>query len=501
MVLYGRVSQARDGRSTSVDDQLAALRAWAQREGWTVAGEYRDDNISASRYANGKLRDGWRDTMDAVAGGRAWALLVWEISRTSRDLGVYADLADTCRRHRVQLGYGGRLYDLRSAADSMAVGLSALVAESASHETSERTRRAVQSRAAAGKVHAQLPYGYRRVIDPVSGRTLRWEIDPERAAVVREIARRLLSGAESADEVAADLNRRGVPGPGAGRCARGCGCRARTGRPDPGWVGAHAKVSGRWVGGNMSRMVARPAYAGFRVHDRRVLEGVTGVQPPILTVAQHLGLRAMRSDPARDRWRQSTVTRHLGSGIFRCGRCAARGLDGRMRVVQHRAPTYSCRACHRVARRQAEVDAWVEAVVMARLSRPDALDELTGPGAAEVRREAEQRVAVLDAELVSAREMLARGEITVGDMAAFRRGWEPRMADAQAAARPVVPEGVAAMVGPDAGGLWAAASVRVRRAVVDALVVVTILPTGRRGGAPRPFDPDLVRVEWRTGVS
>lgn len=498
MVLYGRVSQARDGRSTSVDDQLTSLRAWARREGWPVAGEYRDDNVSASRYAHGKLRDGWRDTMDAVAGGRARALLVWEISRTSRDLGVYADLADTCRRHRVQLGYGGRLYDLRSAADSMAVGLSALVAESASHETSERTRRAVQSRAAAGTVHAQLPYGYRRTIDPVSGRTLRWEIDPERAAVVREIARRLLSGAESADAVAADLTRRGVPAPGAGRCARGCGCRARTGRPDPGWVGEHRTMSGKWTGGNMSRMVARPAYAGFRVHGGTVVEGVTGVQPPILTVAEHHALVALRQDPARDRWRQSTHVRHLGSGIYRCGRP---GCDGRMRVVQHRAPTYSCRGCHRVARRQAEVDAWVEAVIVARLSRPDALTELTGPDAAETRREAEERVAALRAELVQAQGMLSRGEITLGDVASWRRGWEPRMAAAEAEARPALPPGVAGMVCPDAGALWDAAGVEVRRAVLAALVVVTILPTGRRGGAPRPFDPDLVRIEWRSGVS
>ena len=76
VVLYARVSQTRDERSKSVDDQLAELRQWARQEGWPIVGEYRDDDVSASRYANGKARPGWDQAMDAVHSGQVKALLV-----------------------------------------------------------------------------------------------------------------------------------------------------------------------------------------------------------------------------------------------------------------------------------------------------------------------------------------------------------------------------------------------------------------------------------------
>ena len=50
------------------------------------------------------------------------------------------------------------------------------------------------------------------------------------------------------------------------------------------------------------------------------------------------------------------------------------------------------------------------------------------------------------------------------------------------------------VVGPGAGAVWEALPIGDRRAVLDALVMVTILPTGRRFES---FDPDSVRIEWR----
>lgn len=50
--LYARQSRTRgegDERSASTDDQLRALRELAQRRGWTVAGEYIDQDAPADR--------------------------------------------------------------------------------------------------------------------------------------------------------------------------------------------------------------------------------------------------------------------------------------------------------------------------------------------------------------------------------------------------------------------------------------------------------------------
>src|SRR3712207_1055367 len=102
VVLYARVSQLRDTRATSVDDQLAELRRWAQREGWPIFGEFRDDNISASKYANGKARPGWEQALKAVQSRRVRALLVWELSRATRDKAVSAALETVCASSRVK---------------------------------------------------------------------------------------------------------------------------------------------------------------------------------------------------------------------------------------------------------------------------------------------------------------------------------------------------------------------------------------------------------------
>ena len=73
-VVYGRVSQDRS-EGKSVDDQLAECRAWAQREGWQVIVEHRDDGISASRYANGKV-PAWVAIRDGPHHGRRGGLIV-----------------------------------------------------------------------------------------------------------------------------------------------------------------------------------------------------------------------------------------------------------------------------------------------------------------------------------------------------------------------------------------------------------------------------------------
>ncbi|MDT7718318.1 MAG: site-specific recombinase, partial [Pseudonocardiales bacterium] len=104
-VLYGRVSlDRREGKS--VDDQLAELRAWAQREHWSIIGCYRDDGISASRFAKGKARPGWAQVMETIAAGGADVLMVWEISRATRDRSVFAALIAACTAAGVQIATG-----------------------------------------------------------------------------------------------------------------------------------------------------------------------------------------------------------------------------------------------------------------------------------------------------------------------------------------------------------------------------------------------------------
>lgn len=493
VVLYGRVSQVRDERSKSVDDQLAELRRWAHREGWPILAECRDDDVSASRYANGKARPGWEQAMNVVTSGQVRALLVWEFSRSTRDLRVFTALEEACRAHRVRLGYSGRVHDLSTADGGFSAGLDALLAAKESAMTSERVQRAVESRAAGGRPHGTVPYGYRRTFGERTGKVTGREIDPEQGPIVAEIVTRLLDS-EPAHAIAADLNRRGVPTAAAGRCAPDCGCRAGNGRPDPEWTGKHTTVSGRWTGGNLAKVALRPAYAGLRTHHGQVLDEVTAQWPPIIGVDDHHRLRALFGSPERDRFRNSTAVKHLGTGVFRCGRD---GCDGRMRVVVQtgRPNRYDCRGCHRVSRHQDPVDDYVEQVIVERLSRPDVLELLSGPDDGQ-RRQAAAEVAALRADEAEMRRLVRAGRVTPVDLADWRDGWAPRMRAAEAAAQPPqLPGAIIDMAGPDAAARWADATITTKRAVLDTLLAVTILPAKRDG---RPFDESTVDIRPKT---
>jgi len=243
----------------SVPAQLAELRQWAARECWTVVAECSDE-VSASRYAHGKARPGWHEVMWIITAG-----------------GV--DILAMCQETGVMIATDGRLHDPNDPDDGFMLDLEGALAVRESSATSKRTQRDAEGRAGAGKPHCALPYGYRRVCDPRSGRTLRWEPDSGHAPVVAEIVRRLLTR-EPADAIAVDLNRRRVPTGGADRCTRGCGCRKTesggVGRPKPNWEGVHTKTSGRWRDGNLSQLALHPAYAGLRTHRGRVLDDVRG---------------------------------------------------------------------------------------------------------------------------------------------------------------------------------------------------------------------------------
>jgi len=462
VIIYGRVSQARAEQNKSVDDQLAELHRWAEREGWPVVGAYRDDGVSASQYANGKARPGWEQAMAAVTSGTVRALLVWELSRATRDRAVSVALEAACAARGVRIGYHGRLHDPATADGAFSVGLDSLLAAKESAMTSERVRRSVESRAAAGRPHGSLPYGYRRVLDPVTGRAISREIDPEQGPVVQEIVRRLLAR-EPADAIATDLNRRGI--------------QTSTGK--------------RWRGGNLAKLALRPTYAGLRTHHGEVLDGVAATWPPIITPAEHHQLVAMFADPERDKFRNATYVRYLGSGIFHCGR---EGCDGRMRVVAQvdRPSRYDCRECHRVSRYREPVDLLVEETVIERLSWPDALAVLTSIEEPDTQNAAAE-AAKLSAQIAEARELVTTGGISLADFATFRAKWEPQLADAERRARPhSLPGALVDMAGPDARKRWEDALLTDRRTVVDALFRVTILPIGRGG---QPFDPLSVRID------
>lgn len=464
VVLYGRTSDD-ESEGKSVDDQLAELRRWAVSTGRTVVAELRDDGISVSRFSAGKKRPDWQRAMELISTGHADELAVWELSRSTRDRAVWAALFAALLENRVMLVVGGKVHDPTDPDDSFMLDLGAALAVRESALLSKRLQRGVDSRAAAGRPHGSLPYGYRRVFDPSTGAVTGREPHPDRAPVVQEIVRRLLAR-ESADSIAADLNRRGIP--------------TATGKP--------------WRGGNLAKLGQRATYAGLRVYRGAVLPDVRATWEPLITMVEYQQLQALFGSPERDKFRNSTATKHLGSGIYRCGR---EGCGGVMRLVPGRGQvgSYNCRACYRVTRRQDRVDELVEKLVIARLSRADVLEVLAETGTDDEVKAAAAEVHQLKGLLREARERVAAGGLTLEDLTFFRKRWERQLADAERRARPRwLPSAVYEIAGPEAAARWKDALIGTKRTVLDALFTVTILPTG---SGHWQFDPDLIKVSWR----
>jgi DNA invertase Pin-like site-specific DNA recombinase len=465
VVIYGRVSRVSDQRSKSVDDQLGDLRAWAQREGWPILAEHRDDGVSASRYANGRQRDGWERVLDVIGTGEVRALLVWELSRATRDKAVSAALETACLMRGVKIGYHGRLHDPATADGGFQVGLDTLLAAREAAVTSERTQRAVDARAARGGPHGALPYGYKRIISPETGATVGYEPHPEQAPIVVEIVRRILAG-ESANGIATELNDRGVPS------ARG----------------------GRWSAVTVSLAAQKPTYAGLRVHNGEVRQGVKGTWPALISEADHYRIAAMYSDDSRAQWRRGKTVQHLGVGLYGCGR---EGCSGRMGIWKSsgRPPAYTCRECSKVSRQQKPVDDLVQKLMWRRLAKPDVLELLTA-SSTEAVQQAAAEVNRLEMKLRAARDAWDRDRLSLDSYTDMENRLLPQIKDAQRRARPEsIPPVVFAVAGPDAEARWFDLDVVEKRTAIAALLDVTILPAGT---ARIGFDPDLIQVKWRS---
>lgn len=493
MGLYGRVSklaqasssrqdQLARGEGRSVDQQLAELQRIADREAVTVVGVYRDDGISASRFAkSGKVREGWLDVMAAITAGRITELWVWEISRTTRDRPVWATLINVCIAQRVLISVNGRLHDPNEPDDAFMLDLGAMLAVRESATSSKRILRDVAARAAAGKVHGKLAYGYAREYDSRTGALVRQYPCPQTGPVVEELAQRVLAG-ESLYSIAADLDRRGVLSPESFRARR---------------VGDEQAAKVRWRSETIRHLLRSPTIAGQRVHLGKIV--AVAEWEPLISAADHNALRALFDRPRRDF--QPGVIKHLLSGIATCGVCGTP-----LRRLRNRAtPSYVCPGPERrgnscVARVQDKLDALVTLHVVTLLSGPAFLTELAQDSdrATSAVSDASRKVEELEAELQSFITAAQEGRISATSFAAIEPSLQERLVLARdkAAASAGYSPLVRGLVGADVERGWEALDIDRQRQVIRSLVVVRVHRSSFPRGSTR-FDPSTVEITRR----
>ncbi|MGB7360029.1 MAG: recombinase family protein [Mycobacterium sp.] len=456
-VVYCRISRDRAGAGLGVERQRADCGELAERLGWTVVETFTDNDLSAY---SGKPRPGYEAMCLALEEGRANAVLAWHADRLHRRPIELESFIDLCDRKAVDVRtVQSGTVDLSTASGKMVARMLGAAARHEVEHSIERQKRAKQQAALDGKYR-----GGRRAFGWRDGR----QIQPDEAEAIRQAAAALLAGS-SLRQITRE------------------------------WNAAGLRTS---FGGNefnspeVRKILLRPRNAGISLHEGQ--EVATGLWEPILDRDTHTAVKALLRDPARAP-SVSFERKYQGSGVYLCGRCGAlmgagthnRGADGWRR-------TYTCTAVKHLARDVEHLDRYITAIVVARLSQPDAaliLGEAEDYAALEGQREG------LRVRLDDLSAMFAAGEI---DGPQLKRGSVDlraeleRVDDRIAAARTSSALANLVLAGDDLRATWEESAPDVRGRVIDTLMTVTVLPT-RRGRKPGGtyFDPASVAIEWK----
>ncbi|HTN57629.1 MAG TPA: recombinase family protein [Protaetiibacter sp.] len=455
-VIYTRVSLDRTGEALAVARQEEECRALAARLGLDVAAVYSDNDISAT---SGKVRPQFEAMLDA----HPEAIIAWHQDRLLR---LTKDLLRVIELNVPVYTVTSGTLDLTTPA-GRAVAIT--VAAWSQYEGEQKATRQVAAniqRAANGVHQGRVGYGYRR-----DGASL--VLEPAEATTIRTAVRRVLDG-ESLRAICKDFDAHQIPTPGSGA---------------------------RWNSTTLKQLLLRPSLAGLTVHRGQVVGRAPADSPRVIDEDTHERIKAVLSDPARGIHYAGRAPKYLLGGIARCGLCGG----GMVRAVgrwtrqangntKRQPPSYVCSECHRVRRKQESVDALVEGVVVGRLQMPDAAQVFVQGDPAAL-HEARETIEAVDARLSNAADMFATGDIDATQLTRITERLRGDRAQAAAAVEAALPATVPAeLVGGAAAETWDALSMDSKRAVLGALVTITIMPSG----SGKSFDPDTVRIDWKS---
>jgi DNA invertase Pin-like site-specific DNA recombinase len=463
--IYARISLDRTGAGLGVERQVDDCIALASARGYVVEAIFKDNDVSAY---GGRVRPDYRKLLAAMEAGAVDVVVAWHtdrLHRSPRELEEYIAVSEANHVDTVTVQAGE--LDLGTASGRMVARMLGAAARHESEQKSERIRRSRQQAAESGKSNGRLGYGYNADCS----------VNPEQAAVLREVSRRLLAG-ETLYSVTSDLNRRGIP--------------SQRGRV------------GGWKSGNLRGTITRATLAGWR--EWRPGTSTTkggyglgvflakGTWTPILARDEVERLRALLFDPVRRTSRRPVE--NLLTGVLRCGICGL-GLNGsgdnrnksnprRYRCIRQPGDAH----CGRISLVAEAVEAIIEAAVIEVLTRSRFRTVSSGTG----------EIAAAEQELLAARKARdelaaerARGEITPAEWATMRRVLIERIDRAEHAVA-VTGSGLTAIKnvpsGTGARKWWASATTAQKRVVIRALIKsVEIAPA--TNSLPQ-FDPSRV---------
>lgn len=442
--VYTRISKDREGAGLGVERQEAECLALARRLGWEVVATFSDNDISAY---SGKPRPGYRALLDAVRSGQVQGVLAWHTDRLHRrpiELEEFIALAEE-RDLQVQTVKAGDL-NLSTPSGRMVARMLGAAARAETDNTRDRIRAQKAQAAASGKYRGgPRPFGY----EP-DGMTVR---EPE-AEIVREATRQVLAGRTLA-AIARDLNESTTIRP--------------TRRPN-------------WDFQAVRDLVVRPRNAALIHHGRPGRADFEEVGPAswpaIVDEESWRAAYAVLTDESR-RSQKSTRMKWLGTNIYRCGLCGAP-----MRVAPHsqtKRHHYRCGEQAHLSIAVGKTDRFVRDVVAEKLRDPRLVAALTEPDPRldeyrAQRQNLESKLARIEADYdaghLTGSEYRAKKDRAESDLGEVDR--LIGISTQRSTSSPV-------LAAADPGLAFLDAPIDVQRAVLRAVLAVTINPAAKRG--------------------
>lgn len=488
---YARKSSKDEGRSVARQEKL--WRSDCAEEDYTPGRLFVDPDFSASRYAR-RTRPDYTALLDYIESNQCEVLAIWEVSRSSRQMGEWSYLLDLTREKGVLirvLGEGGEdahTYDPRRQRDREFLFREALAAEGEVERTRARMRAGAAEAAAEGRPHGWVKDGYRREYGAPTDdsrtargkrrREVRQVIDEPRAAIYRAAAEGLLNDIP-ADRIASILMAWGVPTP-----------RGAT----------------KWYGSAIVKAVLSPTLEGHRVENGRIVK--RDAWPAIIDADTAAALRAKFESPS-PRWKsQDTRLKHFLAAAVECGLCGAplgaRSNDYLLRRNPQARPTdvyrYECTpdrgGCGRISAPMRPLEDLVSRLVVARLQEPDALAVF-----APTRDDTALTAAKAELKALTGRrdelyvEAARPGGPSIALVAATERQLLPQIAAAEAKVRQLrTPPTLRGYDPADLARRWPEYPTGVRRIVAMGLAEMVLSPAGR---GVRWSPARLARSRWR----
>jgi DNA invertase Pin-like site-specific DNA recombinase len=451
-VVYCRISQDRTGEGGGVERQRADCEKLAADLGYDIVRVYTDNDVSAY---SGKPRPEYRAMLRHLSQGSVDALLAWHTDRLYRSIPDLSELVAICDEHDVAIRtVRSGPVDLTTPSGRLSATMFAGIARYEVERSAERLKSAKAQQAREGRFRGgPRPFGY------LDGGLKLHNGEADR---LRSAAEHLLAGG-SLMSVTRRWNDEGFT------TARGA----------------------RWTVTGLRKVLTRARNAGL-VEQAGVVVG-EAKWPAIFDVDTLHAVRAIVADPRR-RTAVSFERKHQGSGVYRCGKCGApmkifKGAGG--------GRDYRCVETPHLSQRQDPLDEYISELVIGRLSMPDAALPTPdkGPDVADLRSRRDGLQARKD-ELAG---LFAAGSIDASQLSRGSADLQvqiDRLEHELVAARQDSPL-ADALGSDDVRSYWQRASADTRAKIIDALMTVTVEPTGP-GNRPRGWTvADRVRVEWR----